>query len=258
MSIRRFSSLGRGAHAERQETEAHLPDDAMGLGAARGPPEGRMRVLPRLREHPTPGHRPVLALELVLVVGPASDDVRHRFLPHPPGLVGLDAEALELGSRRRAPGAELDPSPGDEVEHRGRLGRADGMVVGLRREAHAVAEAHALGQGGDGAVEHLGVRAVRVLLEEVVLDGPERVEADLVARAPPARWCSGRPRTRYDRVPRPRHRDLVEHGELHRASSVLADPSTGESPSSTTSMGTSDAPALVAPDRRRVRRVTSL
>src|SRR6516165_5937738 len=31
------------------------------------------------------------------------------------------------------------------------------------------------------AVEHLGVRAVRVLLEEMVLDGPEGMEADPVA-----------------------------------------------------------------------------
>ena len=31
-------------------------------------------------------------------------------------------------------------------------------------------------QRRDRAVEHLGVRAVRVLVEEVVLDGPERVE----------------------------------------------------------------------------------
>src|SRR6185295_15727485 len=66
----------------------------------------------------------------------------------------------------------------------------------------------------DRAVEHLGVRAVRVLLEEVVLDGPERVEPDLVAED-----------RLLERVlvrlvllagsERLAHRDLVEQRELH-------------------------------------------
>ena len=104
-----------------------------------------------------------------------------RFLPHLAGVVRVDAEAFELGARRRAPGAELDAPVGDQVEHRRGLGGANGVVVRLGQQAHAVAEAHVLRLQRDGAVEHLGVRAVRVLLEEVVLDRPERVEAHLVA-----------------------------------------------------------------------------
>ena len=116
---------------------------------------------------------------------------------------GIDAEALELGAGRRAAGAELDAAVGDEVEHRDRLGGADRVVVRLGQQPHAVADADVLGARRDRAVEHLGVRAVRVLLEEVVLDGPERVEARLARRAPPARSCSCRPACSLSGVPGP-------------------------------------------------------
>ena len=44
----------------------------------------------------------------------------------------------------------------------------------------AVADADPLGPGGDGGEEHLRRRAVAVALEEVVLDRPHPVEAQLV------------------------------------------------------------------------------
>ena len=173
-----------------------------------------MRLLARLRQHAALGHRPVLALELVLVVGPAADDVTQRLLPHLTRVVRMDAEAFELGTRRRAAGAELDPTAGDQVEHRRRLGRAHGMVVRLGQQAHAVAEAHVLRLHRDGAVEHLGVRAMRILLEEVVLDRPERVEAHLVAEH---RLLDGVlvGQILAVVVPRARDGDLVEHRKFH-------------------------------------------
>src|SRR6266511_4049522 len=64
---------------------------------------------------------------------------------------------------------------------RRRLRAADRVVVRLGEQAHAVPEAHRGRLRRDGAVEHLGVRAVRVLLEEVMLDGPEGVETRLLA-----------------------------------------------------------------------------
>ena len=116
----------------------------------------------------------------------------------------------------RAAGAEVDPAVGDEVEHGDRLGRAHRVVVRLRHEPHAEAEPHPLGLRGDGAVEHLGVGAVRVLLEEVVLHRPERVPAVAFAG-----------QRLLDRVlvgeafgvgtPRPGDGDLVEQGEAHGA-----------------------------------------
>ena len=96
------------------------------------------------------------------------------------------------------------------------------MVVGLRQQAHAVADADVLGAGGDGAVEHLGVRAVRVLLEEVVLDGPEGMEAGLLAehRLLERVLVRGVLLAVRERL---RHRDLVEQRELHGPAPRLDD-----------------------------------
>src|ERR1700690_1877915 len=97
-----------------------------------------MRILERLRMHAAARHLPVLARELVLVVGPAADDVTERFVPHLARLEGIDTEALDLRARRRASGTELDPPAGDHVEGRDALGGSDRMVVRLREQAHAV------------------------------------------------------------------------------------------------------------------------
>ena len=124
--------------------------------------------------------------------GPAADDVADRLLPHLRASRAGRCRSPRARPRRRAAGAEVDAAVGDEVEHGDRLGRAHRVVVRLRHEPHAVAEPHALGLRGDGAVEHLGVRAVRVLLEEVVLDGPERVPAVPLAGDRLLDACSGR------------------------------------------------------------------
>ncbi len=99
---------------------------------------------------------------------------------HGPLLLGGDVEAAELQPRRALADAEVDAAVGDEVEHGDRLGRARGVVVVGDHLADAVAEPDALGARGGGGEEHLGGRAVRVLLEEVVLDGPGVVEAEAV------------------------------------------------------------------------------
>ena len=115
-----------------------------------------------------------------------------RFVPHLAGLARVDAEALDLGARRRATGAELDAAVADQIEHGDALGGAHRMVVRLGQQAHAVADADVLRDRGDVAVEHLGVRAVRVLVEEVVLDRPEASGSPAGRRASPARSCPGR------------------------------------------------------------------
>ena len=55
---------------------------AMAVGAAGRAPHRRVRLLQRLRQHAPLRQRPVLALELALVVRPAADDVLERLLPH--------------------------------------------------------------------------------------------------------------------------------------------------------------------------------
>src|SRR5207249_7121395 len=148
------------------------------------------------------------------VVGPAADDVAQGLLPHLPRLVRVDAEALELGARRRATGAELDAPVAEQVEDRRRLRGAHGVVVRLRHQPHAVADPQVLGLGRDGAIEDLGVRAVRVLLEEVVLHRPEAVEPDPVAEHRLLERVLVGPVLASVR-PRPGDRDLVEQREPH-------------------------------------------
>jgi hypothetical protein len=80
-----------------------------------------------------------------------------------------------------AAGAELDAPVGEQVEHRDRLRGTHRVVVGPRQQAHAVAEPQLRGLGGDVPVQDLGIRAVRELLEEVVLHRPQAVEARLLA-----------------------------------------------------------------------------
>jgi len=140
--------------------------------------------------------------------------VPERFLPHLARLVRVDVEALELHARGRAARAEVDAAVREEIEHRGRLGTADRVVVRRGEEAHAVPDADVLGTRRDRAVEHFGVRAVRVLLEEVVLDRPERVEPDLVTED---RLLEGVLVGLVLGVGLPGlgHRDLVEESELH-------------------------------------------
>ncbi len=214
--------LGRVADGERQQADAALADLVVAVDARRRAPDRRVRILQRLRVHAPLRHRPVLALELVLVVGPAADDVAERLVPHLARLVRVDAEAFDLGARRRAAGAELDATVADEVEHRDALGGADRMVVRLGQQPHAVADAQVLGDRGDVPVQHLGVRAVRVLVEEVVLDGPERVEAHAVAELHLLDRVLVRLVLR-PRVPRLRHRNLVEHRELHGHDATVSD-----------------------------------
>src|SRR5690242_13302375 len=76
-------------------------------------------------------HLPVLAVGLVLVVRPRADDVLQGLAPLLTRLVRVDVEALELGTRRRASGAEVGAAVGDEVEDRDGLRGADRVVVRL-------------------------------------------------------------------------------------------------------------------------------
>ena len=140
----------------------------------------------------------------------------HVLVPRDLRRVRIDTEAAQLRPGRRARGAELEPSAGEDVEDRRALRHPDRMVH--LRNAHdcAVADADPGGLHRHGGEEQLRRRAVRVLLEKVVFDGPHRVEAELV-RQP--RLLEGvrvhRPLRRPSR--RPRDRELEEDPELHGA-----------------------------------------
>src|SRR6266851_10117458 len=100
------------------------------------------------------------------------------------------------------------------VERGGALRDLDGMVELRHADHDAVADPDALGQHRAGGQEQLGRGAVRVFLEEVVLDGPDMIEAQLVGQlhlleAVVVNRALGLAR------PRPRDRNLVEKAELH-------------------------------------------
>ena len=123
----------------------------------------------------------------------------------------------ELGARRRLPRAELDAAAGDEVERRDasrRRARGAGSraaAAGSRSRAGCrfVRCEHAARKTSDA-------ERVRVLLEEVVLDLPDVVEAERGRRARPGR---ARPGGAGARRPSSHGRGqlvLVEDPEAHR------------------------------------------
>ena len=132
------------------------------------------------------------------------------------GVVGVRAEAAELGPGGGAGRPELQPSVREDVERGGPLRDPD-RVVHLGHAHHgAVADADALGLHRDRGEHQLGRGAVRVLLQEVVLDGPHPVEAELVGESGLREGVIED--TLLDAVGEgPRHRHLEEDPELHAA-----------------------------------------
>ena len=127
------------------------------------------------------------------------------------GSISKPASSLQV-DERAVPNSSRPPDRMSSTAARSAIAH---RVVHLRHAHHrAVADPDALGLHRAGGEEELGRRAVRVLLEEVVLDGPDRVEAELV----------GQPHL-LERVlvhlpldagrERPRHRQLVEDPEAH-------------------------------------------
>ncbi len=104
------------------------------------------------------------------------------FAPHRAALRRVDVEAFEFGAGRGFAGAELDAAVRDEVERGDALGDARGRVVVRRHEVDAVAQADVLRALASSREEHLRCGGVRVLLEEVVLDFPGEVDAQLVGQ----------------------------------------------------------------------------
>src|SRR6185437_6479406 len=139
-----FEVLGRVADGERQEPDAALAHLVVAFDTRRRAPDRRVWFLQRARVHAARRHLPVLALERVLLVGPDADDVPQRLVPHLARLVRIEAEPFDLGAGRRAARPELDAAVTDEIEYGDALRGADRMVVGLREQTHAVADAQVL------------------------------------------------------------------------------------------------------------------
>src|SRR2546430_13614955 len=82
-------------------------------------------------------------------------------------LVAIDQEPTQLGFRRGLARPEVAAAVRDEIQGRNPLSHARGVVEVERQLHDPVAEADARRSLRRGGEEHLGRRAVRVLLEEV-------------------------------------------------------------------------------------------
>src|SRR5262249_39963047 len=133
--------------------------------------------------------------------------------------LAVHAEAAELRAARRLARAELHAPARDEVERRDLLGHARRVLVAGRRGDDAEAEADVLRALRAGGQEDLGGGRVRVLLEEVVLDLPHRVVAELVGELDLVERLLQEPLLGVS-VPRPRELMLVEDAESHEARSL--------------------------------------
>ena len=174
--------VARGRDAEA--AEAAVGGVELGARAGDRHPHRRVRLLHRLRQHVAFGHRERSARRTTTCSSAHSfGQHAHELVPRLLGVVGVDVEAAELGPRGAARGADLEPTAREDVERRAALGDADRVVHLGHAHDRAVADADALGLRRDRGEHHLGRRAVRVLLEEVVLDRPHPVEAELVGEA---------------------------------------------------------------------------
>jgi hypothetical protein len=164
---------------EPEDADAVPPGDLPALRAGRRHPHRRVRLLQRLRDDAARRDLHELAVEREGLLGPHARDDLERLLPHRARALGVDLEAGLLVLARPS-GTELEAAVAQDVERRRPLGNPDRVVELVRQERHAVPEADALGALRQRAQEHLGGRAVRELGQEVVLDEPHGVEAELV------------------------------------------------------------------------------
>ena len=140
-----------------------------------------MGLLQRLGDDVAARHGEELALEAVVGrLGHHLRDLAGGLFPHGLLQAAFDAEAAELLFGGGFARAELDAAVGEEVEGGDALGDACGVVVVGRGEGDAVAEAHVLRALREGGEHELGRGGVRVLLEEVVLDFEDVIEAEFI------------------------------------------------------------------------------
>ena len=130
------------------------------------------------------------------------------------GAIVVHAEAVELLCGGRTARTQLHSAVAHDVEHGGLFCDLNRIVEVEGQQPHAVSDPDILGALTDRAVEDLGRGAVRVFLEEVMLDFPDVVDADAIGEF---NLGEGLPVDIVfaERVPRARRLHLVQHAKLH-------------------------------------------
>ena len=180
-----------------------------------GDPERRVRLLQRLGDDVARRHLDVVAVDAGegrLDHHPRDD--RDRLGPLGARGRPVDTEARELSARRALPRAELDAPVRDEVERRGSLGDPCRVLVAGRQRQDAEAQPDVLGPLGCGGEEDAGCTGVGVLLQEVVLGGPDGVVAEAVGELDLSQRLL-QEAVLGARVPGPGKLVLVEQREAH-------------------------------------------
>jgi hypothetical protein len=115
---------------------------------------------------------------------------------------------------KRTAEAHVEAAVADVVQHRQLRGELDGVVE--RRNDGAGDRTDSLGASCDGRQEHDRIRRVAAVVEEIVLDGLDGVESELVGALREAQALGEILRRRI--VARPERREEVE-AELHHEGS---------------------------------------
>ena len=162
-------------HLGAEELKAQRADAAAagkldGLELRAGDPQRRVWLLHRLGQHVAQRELEIRAVVLPAFMREHRHDAAHRVFPHRLLVFHLAIERSQLGDAGALAHTELDAPVAHQVEARDLLRDARGMVG--RKLDDAVAEPDVLGSLTCGGEEHLGLRRMRILLEEMVLHFP--------------------------------------------------------------------------------------
>src|SRR5258708_21645773 len=107
-------------------------------------------------------------------------DRAERLLPHRALVRSRNLEPAQLQLRRRLSGAELDAPAAHQIERGDPLCHPRRMIVPRWQQCNSVTEPNLLRPLTRRGQEDLRRRRMRILLEEVMLDFPHMIDAELV------------------------------------------------------------------------------
>jgi hypothetical protein len=178
-------------------------------------PHRRVRLLHRFRHDVAAWHvKPAAAKSRIRAHRQHIGGLLRRLLPHRALVVGIDAKPAHFDRRRRLAGPPLDAAVRDEVERGDAFGDPRRVVVFGRHQRDAVAEADLPRALRACSEKNLGRGGVRILLEEMVLDLPDILDAEPVGELDLVERLLTQALLRI-LVPRLRQLVLIEEPEFH-------------------------------------------
>ena len=160
-------------------------------------------------------HVEILAVMLGADLGEHREDRLHGLLEHLALGLHVAAERRQFGDGGALAHAEFAAAVGEQVEHRDALGDAGRMVGGELEDA--VAEPDLLGALARGGEEGFRRRRVRIFFQEMMLDYPGVVVAELVGEFELRQRVLVEPEL-VALFPGPRQLQLIEDAEFHDVS----------------------------------------